>query len=75
MSRPCGYGYWGGNAWPCTYYRAEVKFDVLERSSGDLVYRGAVARDVDDDDLAEDAMKFARKAFKKFPIALPDDDD
>ena len=69
-----GYG-WGGTAWPYTSYRAEVKFDVFDRRSGDLVYRGAVTRDVDEDDLSEDAMKFARKAFKKFPIALPGDDD
>jgi hypothetical protein len=69
-----GYGYWGGNAYPYTYYKGDLKVDVFERSSGDLVYRGISTRDVDEDDLAEDAMKFARKAFKKFPIAMPDDD-
>jgi hypothetical protein len=75
---PWGYGGywagWGGAVWPYTYYQADVKFDVFERSSGDLVYRGEVTRDVDEDDLAEKAMKIARKAFKKFPIGLPDEE-
>lgn len=69
-----GYGYWGGGVWPYTYSRADVKFDVFERSSGDLVYRGQVWKDVDEDDLSDKAMKFARKAFKKFPIEPFDDD-
>jgi hypothetical protein len=60
--------YWGGNVWTYRYIEAVVTYDVIEQSTGDLVYRAQRIDDVDHDDLDEDAQKNARKAFKKFPI-------
>jgi uncharacterized protein DUF4136 len=75
---PWGYGYggywgapyWGGYAYTYTYYEGTTTFDAIERATGDLVYRAEVTKKVDDDeeDLDHDAMKIARKAFKKFPV-------
>jgi hypothetical protein len=69
-----GYGYWGapywGDVWTYRYLEGTTTFDVIERATGDLVYRGEVTAKVDDDeeDLDRDAMKAARKAFKEFPV-------
>jgi len=62
-------GYWGGNVWTYRYVEGTTTIDVIERATGDLVYRAEVTGKVDDDeeDLDDDAMKTAHKAFKKFP--------
>jgi hypothetical protein len=73
---PWGYGYgsywggYGGNVWTYRYIEGTTSFHVVEAATGDLVYRADVTDEVDDDeeDLYEDAMKVARKAFKKFPV-------
>jgi hypothetical protein len=72
--RPWGYGYWGAhwggdNVWTYRYIEGTMRIDVIERGTGDLVYRAEVTDDVDEDedDRVEDAMKDAHKAFKKFP--------
>jgi hypothetical protein len=67
-----GYGgapYWGGDVWTYRYLEGTTRIDVIERATGDLVYRAEVTAEVDDDeeDLDQDAVKNARKAFKKFP--------
>ena len=77
---PWGYGHgywgagywggdWGGDVWTIRYLEGTTAFDVVERATGDLVYRAEVTAKIDDDeeDLAYDAVKIARKAFKKFP--------
>jgi len=74
---PWGYGYggywgaghWGGEVWTYRYLEGTTVIDVIERVTGDLVYRAEVTAEVDDDeeDLDYDAIKIARKAFKKFP--------
>ncbi len=74
---PWGYGYtgywgvpgWGGDVWTYRYLEGTTAIDVIERTTGDLVYRAEVTAQVDDDeeDLDYDAVKIARKAFKKFP--------
>jgi hypothetical protein len=83
---PWGYGYgpyWGapylgGNVWTYRYLEGTTTFNVVEAATGDLVYRAEVTGEVDDDeeDLDHDAMKTARKAFKKFPVGgrFVDDD-
>ena len=70
-----GYGfwgapYWGGDVWTYRYLEGTTQIDVLERASRELVYRAEVTAEVDDDeeDLDYDAVKIARKAFKKFPV-------
>jgi hypothetical protein len=74
---PWGYGYggyWGapywGDVWTYYYIEGTTRVDVIESATGDLVYRGEVQKKVDDDDedLNRDAMKIAKKAFKKFPV-------
>jgi hypothetical protein len=75
---PWGYGYggywaspyWGGNVWTYRYFEGTTTIDLIEPATGDLVYRAEVIRKVDDDeeDLDDDAMKIAHKAFKKFPV-------
>ena len=74
-----GYGYagwgapywggWGGDVWTYSYLEGTTAIDVIERTTGDLVYRAEVTAKVDDDeeDLNYDAVKIARKAFKKYP--------
>ena len=64
-----GGGYWGGDVWTYRYLEGTTAIDVVERTTGDLVYRAEVTAQVDDDeeDLDYDAVKIARKAFKKFP--------
>ena len=64
-----GAGYWGGDVWTYRYLEGTTAIDVIERATGDLVYRAEVTAKVDDDeeDLDYDAVKIARKAFKKFP--------
>ena len=74
-----GYGYagwgapywggWGGDVWTYSYLEGTTAIDVIERTTGDLVYRAEVTAKVDDDeeDLNYDAVKVARKAFKKYP--------
>jgi len=76
---PWGYGYggywgapywgWGGDVWTYRYLEGTTAIDVIERTTGDLVYRAEVTAKVDDDeeDLNYDAVKVARKALKKFP--------
>ena len=74
---PWGYGYagyrgapyWGGDVWTYRYLEGTTAIDVIERATGDLVYRAEVTAKVDDDeeDLDHDAVRIARKAFKKFP--------
>ena len=78
---PWGYGYvgyghapywgdfWGGDVWTYRYLEGTTAIDVIERVTGDLVYRAEVTANVDDDedDLDDDAARIARKAFKKFP--------
>ena len=74
---PWGYGYagygrapyWGGDLWTYRYLEGTTAIDVIERATGALVYRAEVTAEVDDDeeDLDYDAVKIARKAFKKFP--------
>jgi len=74
---PWGYGYrtywdapyWGGDVWTYRYLEGTTTIDVIEGATGDLVYRAEVVAKVDDDqdDLDDDAVKIARKAFKKFP--------
>ena len=81
---PWGYGYgrrgyayggywgapfWGGDVWTYRYLEGTTAIDVIERATGDLVYRAEVTAKVDDDeeDLDYDAVKIARKAFKKYP--------
>ena len=81
---PWGYGYgrrgyayggywgapfWGGDVWTIRYLEGTTAIDVIERTTGDLVYRAEVTAKVDDDeeDLDYDAVKIARKAFKKYP--------
>ena len=55
--------------WTYRYVEGTTTIDVIERATGDLVYRAEVTGKVDDDeeDLDDDAMKTAHKAFKKFP--------
>jgi hypothetical protein len=75
---PWGYGYggywgapyWGGGAWTYRYLEGTTTIDLIERATSDLVYRAEVIRKVDDDeeDLDDDAMKIAHKAFKKYPV-------
>lgn len=75
---PWGYGYggywgapyWGGDVWTYRYLEGTTRIDVIENGSGDLAYRAEVTKKVDDDeeDLNEDALKIAEKAFKKFPV-------
>jgi hypothetical protein len=64
-----GWGGWGGDVWTYRYLEGTTAIDVIERSTGDLVYRAEVTAKVDDDeeDLNYDAVKVARKAFKKYP--------
>ena len=67
-----GPGYWdgwGGDVWTYRYLEGTTAIDVVERTTGDLVYRAEVTAKVDDDeeDLDDDAVKIARKAFRKFP--------
>jgi hypothetical protein len=74
---PWGYGYggylgapyWGGDVWTYRFHEGTTTVDVIERATGDLVYRAEVTAEVDDDedDLDHDAVRIARKAFKKFP--------
>jgi hypothetical protein len=79
---PYGYGgytystfsnaaYWGGwgGAWTYTYIEGTVRVDVIEASTGDLVYRGEYVDDVDKD-LDKEANKAVRKAMKKFPVGM-----
>jgi uncharacterized protein DUF4136 len=77
-----GYGYWGypyygGNFYTYTYLEGATTVDVLERATGDLVYRAEVTKTVDHDadDLYRDANKVARKAFKKYPVGGGFEDD
>ena len=75
---PWGYGYggywagpyWGGDVWTYRYFEGTTTIDLIEPATGDLVYRAEVIRKVEDDedDLDDDAVKIARKAFKKFPV-------
>jgi hypothetical protein len=64
-----GGSYWGGDVWTYRYLEGTTAIDVIERATGDLVYRAEVTAEIDDDeeDLDYDAIKIARKAFKKFP--------
>jgi hypothetical protein len=63
------WGGWGGDVWTYQYLEGTTAIDVIERTTGDLVYRAEVTAKVDDDeeDLDYDAVKVARKAFKKYP--------
>jgi hypothetical protein len=51
------------------YLEGTTAIDVIERTTGDLVYRAEVTAEVDNDeeDLDDDAARIARKAFRKFP--------
>ena len=63
-----GYGYGGyGGVWSYTYIQGDWRFDVMENSSGDLVYRGEYMDDVGKN-LAKETNKAAYKAFKKYPV-------
>jgi hypothetical protein len=65
-----GAPYWGGEVWTYRYLEGTTTINLIERATGDLVYRAEVIREVDDDeeDLDDDAAKIARKAFKKYPV-------
>ena len=64
-----GAPYWGDDVWTYRYLEGTTAIDVIESATGDLVYRAEVTAKVDDDeeDLDHDAVKIARKAFRKFP--------
>jgi hypothetical protein len=66
---PYAAGFWGDDVWTYRYLEGTTAIDVIERATGDLVYRAEVTATVDDDedDLDDDAARIARKAFKKFP--------
>jgi len=61
--------YWDDDVWTYRYLEGTTAIDVIERTTGDLVYRAEVTAEVDSDaeDLDDDAARIARKAFRKFP--------
>jgi hypothetical protein len=84
-------GYWGGywgpyGHWGPGYYddvstfqyiEEKVTFDIRERGTDELVYRAQVTDEAEGDieDLAKQARKIARKAFKKYPVRMLVDSD
>ena len=74
---PWGYGYggyWGapywGNAYTYTYLEGFTRIDVIDSATEQLAYRAEVTKrvDKDEEDQDRDAVKIAKKAFKKFPV-------
>jgi hypothetical protein len=64
-----GYGYGGyGGVWSYTYIQGDWRFDVMENSTGDLVYRGEYMDDVGKN-MVRETNKAAYKAFKRYPVA------
>jgi hypothetical protein len=63
-------GFWGpyaSDVWTRRYLEGSVIIDVIERDTGNLVYRAQVTDEIGKD-LDKQANKIADKALKKFPI-------
>jgi hypothetical protein len=65
-------GYWGpygygGDVWTRRYIEGTVLIDVIEKDTGQLVYRAEVADEIGSN-LDEYVTKAVDKAFKKFPV-------
>jgi Domain of unknown function (DUF4136) len=68
---PYRYGFWGypydGDVWTRRYLEGALNVDVIDRSTGALVYRAVVTEEVGKD-LDKQVAKSIDKAFKKFPV-------
>lgn len=64
-----GRGYWGpyGDVWTRRYLEGAVTIDIVERASGQLVYRAQVSDEIGDN-LDKQVIKTVDKAFKKYPV-------
>lgn len=65
-----GRGYWGpygGDIWTRRYLEGAVTIDVIERATGQLVYRARVSDEIGDN-LDKQVIKTVDKAFKKYPV-------
>jgi hypothetical protein len=72
--RPWGYwGPYGGDVWTRRYIEGSVLLDVIDRDTGQLVYR-AQANDEIGSNLDKYVTKTVDKAFKKFPVKELDSD-
>jgi hypothetical protein len=64
------WGYWGwydGNVWTRRYLEGSVAIDVVDRDTGDLVYRARVTDEIGNN-LEKQVIKTVDKAFKKYPV-------
>jgi Domain of unknown function (DUF4136) len=66
------WGYWGpygygGDVWTRRYIEGSVLIDVVERDTGELVFRAQRADEIGDN-LDKYVTKTVDKAFKKFPV-------
>jgi hypothetical protein len=61
------WGLFGGDVWTRRYVEGSVLIDVIERDTGQLVYRAQVANEIGSD-LDKHVTKMIDKAFKKFPV-------
>jgi hypothetical protein len=68
---PYRFGYWGApyydDVWTRRYLEGALNVDVIDRSTGALVYRAVVTEEVSKD-LDKQVAKSIDKAFKKFPV-------
>jgi hypothetical protein len=62
-----GYGPYAGDVWTRRYVDNAVMIDVVDRATGDLVYRAQVSDEVGKD-LDKNVTKAVDKALKKFPV-------
>jgi hypothetical protein len=65
-----GPGYWGpyaGDFWTRRYLEGSVTIDVIERDTGELVYRAQVIDEIGNN-RDKQVIKTADKALKKFPV-------
>jgi hypothetical protein len=64
------YGRWGGfydDVWSRRYVEGSLLIDVIERETGELIYRAQVREEVSRD-RDKQVTKVVDKAFKKFPV-------
>ena len=69
-----GPGYWhpyASDMWPYRYLEGSVRIDVIDRNTGELVYRVQVTDEIGKD-LDKQVIKTVDKAFKKFPVKAID---
>jgi hypothetical protein len=69
--RPYRYGYWArpydGDVWAHRYLEGALTVDIIERQTGELVYRAETTNEVGKD-LDKHVAKSIDKAFRKFPV-------